>query len=219
MRKDLIIGLTISVLLHWSFLFLTQAPSAKPVVVAAAADTLKIEMPELPPEEPEKKPADETPDEDAVQSSVAPPTLVDIPNVVPNAVFVITPEPPPPPGAQTAKGVVTIPTNPRPAGWGKGWSNLFDINQLDQIPVARFQPAPQYPYEMRRAAINGTVTVGFICDSNGNVADPYVMTSTHREFEQPAIQAVSKWKFKPGKRGGRNVNTRMSVPLVFTCTD
>jgi periplasmic protein TonB len=219
MRKDLIIGLSVSAAVHYSMLFLTQAPSAPPPRIADTADVVKIEMPELPPEEPDKKPADETPDEDAVQSSVAPPTLVDIPNVVPNAVFVITPEPPPPPGVNTAKGVVTIPTNPRPAGWGKGWSNLFDISQLDQQPVPRFQSQPQYPYEMRRAAINGTVTVGFICDSEGNVRDPYVMNSTHREFEVPAVQAVSKWKFKPGRRGGRNVNTRMSVPLVFTCTD
>ena len=30
-----------------------------------------------------------------------------------------------------------------------------------------------------------------------------------------AVRAVSKWKFKPGRRGGKAVNTRMSVPIVF----
>jgi protein TonB len=45
------------------------------------------------------------------------------------------------------------------------------------------------------------------------------MNSTHREFDFPAVQAVSKWKFKPGRRGGHVVNTRMSVPIQFNITD
>jgi protein TonB len=220
MRKDLVIGLSVAVLVHWSFLFLTQAPSVPEKKAVAAADVIKIEMPTLPPEEPEKNKPDETPqDEDAVVSSIAPPSLVEIPNVMPNATFVMTPEPPPPPGVATSKGVVTIPANPRPPGWGKGYSNLFNLDQLDQIPVARLQPPPNYPYEMKRSGITGTVVVGFICDSDGNVRDAYVVSSTHREFDAAAVQAVSKWKFKAGRRGGRAVNTRMSVPLEFTLTD
>lgn len=220
MRKDLVIGLSVAVLVHWSFLFLTQAPSVPEKKEVAAADVIKIEMPTLPPEEPEKNKPDETPqDEDAVVSSIAPPSLVEIPNVMPNATFVMTPEPPPPPGVATSKGVVTIPANPRPPGWGKGYSNLFNLDQLDQIPVARLQPPPNYPYEMKRGGITGTVNVGFICDSDGNVRDAYVISSTHREFDAAAVQAVSKWKFKAGRRGGKAVNTRMSVPLEFTLTD
>ena len=219
MRKDLVIGLSVSALLHYSLLFLTQAPSAPPPVVADTTDLIKIEMPTLVPDEPEKKPAEENPDEETTLLAAAPPSLVDIPNVVPNATFVMTPEPPPPPGIATAKNVVTIPANPRPPGWGKNWNNLFDISQLDQIPVARYQPQPQYPYEMKRAGVGGQVTIGFICDTDGNVSEPYVMNSTHREFDFPAVQAVSKWKFKPGRRGGRVVNTRMSVPIQFNITD
>jgi len=30
---------------------------------------------------------------------------------------------------------------------------------------------------------------------------------------------VSKWRFRPGKKGGRAVNTRMAVPIVFNITD
>jgi protein TonB len=215
MRKDLLIGFSVSILFHWSFFFLTGAPSAKKVQVVDNADVIKIEMPTLPPEEPEKKVDDQPQDEDAVVSSIAPPSLVEIPNVVPNAVFVMTPEPPPPPGLETAKGVVTIPANPRPPGWGKGYGNLFNLDQLDQIPVARFQAQPTYPYDMKRQGVTGTVTVGFICDSEGNVRDPYVLNSTHHEFDMEAVRAVGKWKFKPGRRGGRPVNTRMSVPIVF----
>ena len=36
---------------------------------------------------------------------------------------------------------------------------------------------------------------------------------------QVAIQAVGKWTFRPGRKGGRAVNTRMQVPIVFSLND
>jgi protein TonB len=216
MRKDLLIGLSVSVLFHWSFFFLTTGRSAPKRIKADDADVIRIEMPTLPPDEPEKKIEDQPQDEDAVVSSIAPPTLVEIPNVVPNATFVMPPEPPPPPGLQTSKGVVTIPANPRPPGWGKGYGNLFDISQLDQKPVPILQTNPIYPYDMKRQGMEATVTVGFICDSRGSVHDCYILNTTRREFDQAAVDAVRQWKFKPGRKGGRAVNTRMSVPIVFS---
>ena len=104
MRKDLIIGLSVSVLVHYSVLFLTNTRSAPKRFEAETAEVLKIEMPTLPPEEPEKKPSEEPQDEDAVVSTIAPPSLVEIPNVVPNAVFVMTPEPPPPGHSDDQRG-------------------------------------------------------------------------------------------------------------------
>jgi protein TonB len=101
---------------------------------------------------------------------------------------------------------------------GKG-IEVFDISKLDQQPVARFQARPQYPFEMRRAGIAGEVLVDFIVDSNGDVRNAYAVRSSQREFEAAAVQAVSKWKFRPGKKNGRNVNTHMQVPIVFTLNE
>ena len=39
------------------------------------------------------------------------------------------------------------------------------------------------------------------------------------QFEAAAVQAVSKWKFKPGRKGGRDVPTHMQVPIVFTLNE
>jgi hypothetical protein len=30
---------------------------------------------------------------------------------------------------------------------------------------------------------------------------------------------VTRWKFKPGRKGGRAVSTRMQVPIIFHVTD
>ncbi|HUJ43638.1 MAG TPA: energy transducer TonB [Opitutaceae bacterium] len=220
MRTDLIIGIVVAASVLSGFLLAFNGhPEPAKHAAARADDTIQIEMPTLPPEPPETQKIEDLPqEEDVVQVNYAPPSLVDIPVINADATFVQEIPPPPPPGVEQAKGLVTIPPA-RPAGFGRGLGQIFDISQLDQIPVARVQPQPIYPYEMRRAGITGEVNVGFIVDVNGDVHDAYVMNSTHREFEVPAVQAVSKWKFRPGRRNGRAVNTRMSVPIVFSFTE
>jgi protein TonB len=72
---------------------------------------------------------------------------------------------------------------------------------------------------MRRAGIAGEVVVDFIVDTHGDVQNAYAIRSSQREFEAAAVQAVSKWKFKPGRKGGRDVPTHMQVPIVFTLNE
>ncbi|MGH7947560.1 MAG: TonB family protein, partial [Opitutaceae bacterium] len=93
---------------------------------------------------------------------------------------------------------------------------VFGISMLDQTPVARFQSRPQYPFEMRRAGISGEVVVDFVVDTNGDVQNARPIRSSQQEFEAAAVQAVSKWKFKPGRKGGSDVLTHMQVPIVFS---
>ena len=144
-------------------------------------------------------------------------SLVDIPNVVPDASFVQVVEPPPPPGIEQAKGVVTIPANPKPAGWGKGLDNLFDISQLDQIPVPTAQIQPQYPYEMRRAGITGEVNVGFIVNVRGEVQDAYVMNSTASSRCRPCKQSANG-SSAPGAGVARSSTPRCQSPSSSVST-
>jgi len=126
--------------------------------------------------------------------------------------------PPPPPG-MIASGAITIPVLKPGANFGKGIANLFDINNLDQRPTARVQPQPAYPYEMSRAGISGDVVVEFIINENGDVIDTRIVRSSHREFEVPAVQAVQKWKFKAGRKGGKAVKVRVSQLIEFNLED
>jgi RNA polymerase sigma factor (sigma-70 family) len=92
----------------------------------------------------------------------------------------------------------------------------YDVAKLDRIPTAKARTRPQYPAEMRKAGIGGEVTVEFIVDKEGNVVNAVAVKSSRREFEAAAVEAVSQWEFSPGQKGGRVVNTRMQVPLVFS---
>jgi protein TonB len=129
-------------------------------------------------------------------------------------------QPPPPPGIAQSSGPIIPVGRPGPGvgtGIGNGFKNLFDLASLDQPPVPRVQVKPLYPYEMSRAGINGRVVVGFIVDSEGSVRNPYVISSTHREFEPEALRAVVRWKFKPGRKNGANVSTsNVHLPFDFT---
>ena len=93
---------------------------------------------------------------------------------------------------------------------------IFDLQQLDQTPQARFQSSPQYPPEMRAAGIKGEVVVDFVVDVNGDVQNAFALRSSRPEFEAAAVHAVQKWRFIPGQRDSKAVNTHLQIPIVFT---
>lgn len=70
--------------------------------------------------------------------------------------------------------------------------------QLDKdfLPLSR-QP-PQYPYKAARRGIEGWVRVRFQVTETGTVEDVEVLESEPPGvFEQAAIKAVYRWRFKP----------------------
>lgn len=220
MSRELIIGIITSALLHAGFFLggeLFRGEAAPPATFEEEMVIEVVEMPPIEPDEPEiYEEAEDAPTEPL---DFAPPMQADVPSVTLQTDFVQKLQPPPPPGLERPEGIVTIPKTSASRNIGQGMRDLFDLSALDQAPTPTVQTRPQYPFEMRRAGITGEVLVAFIVDSRGNVREAYAVRSTQREFEQPAVQAVSRWKFKPGRKGGRAVNTRMQVPIVFSLTD
>lgn len=101
-------------------------------------------------------------------------------------------------------------------GRAKGQSDeIFSMADLDQKPRVVYQPAPQYPSELKGKNLQGTVHIIFIVDKNGRVQEPKVQKSSHPAFEKPAVQALAKWRFEPGKSGGKPVRFKMRVPITF----
>lgn len=86
----------------------------------------------------------------------------------------------------------------------------------DEPPVPVRTVPPVFPEEMRRDGVSGVVTVSILIDEKGNVQEPKVVKTTHEAFSQPAIEALSKWKFKPAKQAGEAVAMRVNIPIQFT---
>lgn len=214
MRLNLIFSLAGSALLHvlfvWGGSLLEHAKDA----VAKKEETPAMEVMAMPPQEPETP--EVTPESAAETdlSDLAPPAQTDVPSAAVDSAFAQQIQPPPPP--RMAKGgIISIPSGPSTAGIGKGVNNVFDVANLDQRPEVRFQPRPKYPMDLKRAGIMGSAIVQFIVDASGDVRDAIIVRSTHREFENPALETILKSKFRPGKKGNAVVNTRMEQEIEF----
>jgi protein TonB len=189
-------------------------PHAKKIVKQDDEHTIALKMPPIEPDEPDVKEVEDIP---TPVVDFSPPMQNDVPQIVQIDSFVQQIQPPPPENMSPVTGVINIPQGRLTGGSSMG--QIFDLSQLDQIPVATVQGRPLYPFEMRRAGITGTVTVEFIVEKTGTVRDAFAVQSTQREFEAEAVKAVMRWKFKPGKRGGAAVTTRMKVDIVFSLND
>ena len=93
---------------------------------------------------------------------------------------------------------------------------VYSLKEVDQAPVATSQPPAAYPRTLRTQRLEGSVDVGFTITSKGVVLDPHAVSSTNEGFEQAAIDAVRKWKFKPAMKDGKAVYTKVLVTLTFS---
>lgn len=94
---------------------------------------------------------------------------------------------------------------------------VFDVRDADQPPqpLARF--APLYPPRARLRRIEGEVQVEFVVTATGGVEDPVVVHAEPADvFEGPALQAIRRWRFEPGRKGGQAVAVRVRQKLTFT---
>lgn len=101
-------------------------------------------------------------------------------------------------------------------GAAGGADGVFSSADLERQPQVINQPLPEYPPELRRKKIKGVVHVIFQVDKQGRVLQPIVQQTTHPAFSEPALQAVKRWRFEPGMRGGKPVVSRMRVPISFS---
>ena len=79
--------------------------------------------------------------------------------------------------------------------------------------------APIYPKKAKKEAIQGFVIVDAIFYKNGRIGDLKVLRGLgdgQYGFEEAAMAAVSKWRFKPGKVGGKSADVRISLKVDFT---
>lgn len=216
MRRDLVIAILVSLLLHGGLALTGLLPKAAPAKPAKAEEVPTIELTLPPPPEPEEpeivENAADAPQETA---SLAPPMQADSISAVIDSPFVQQIQAPPPPGLSTSVGAITIPTGrPVTGSGGGGLTNVFDLSELTKKPVPTFQARPPYPFDMKRAGINGEVLVRFNVDAKGNVYDPVILRSSNSAFEETVLTTVLKWKFRPGQKGGADVNTRNVQILI-----
>jgi protein TonB len=163
--------------------------------------------PPSPPEEPEKEePEEDEPPPPEMEEAEAPPLDLAQIELALNPGF----------GGEGAAGDFTLNLDALGETASKQAEAIFALDDLDQPPKATVQTPPEYPRELARKKLKGTVKIVFVVDKSGRVASPVVQSASHPAFVPPALRAVRSWRFEPGRRRGTPVQFKMRVPIVFS---
>ncbi len=83
-------------------------------------------------------------------------------------------------------------------------------------PSARSRYPIEYPREEERRGIKGTVIVQISFDSQGNVTDTSIASSSgNRNLDRAALKGVKRWQVAPGMRNGQKVGGTATVRVDF----
>jgi TonB family protein len=74
---------------------------------------------------------------------------------------------------------------------------------------------PEYSEEARKAKYSGEVLLSIVVDASGVPRDIHVIRPLGLGLDEKAIEAVMKWRFRPGLKGGRAVATQAQVIVNF----
>lgn len=123
-----------------------------------------------------------------------------------------------PGGGETAGNVAGSGGGPAGSGEGEGGGGGagLGLGQVDTPPCALQKVEPEYPRVARQMSLAGRVVVKFLVRADGSVGKASVIEASPRGiFEQNALEAVYKWRFKPARRRGDAVAAWVVLPIQF----
>lgn len=179
-----------------------------PMRKAAPAPLVVTLMPEqiAPPPEASAPPKPEiAPVRPAPTQIVAPPPVVVVPVAAPVQVATVAAPAPAPVVAAAVPSAAAAPA-PAPA----------PISPPDAFAGSLDNPAPRYPVESRRRREEGTVRLRVVVTADGRVKEIGVARSSGFDrLDDAALDAVRKWRFRPGMQAGTPVEALGFVSIPF----
>jgi protein TonB len=200
-------AMVIACLVHFGLLFVplpssTPPPPPKPPEPYLTITAAHLKPPEIEPAAPTqpvsgKRPLP-IPDPDATEEMLEPemePTDLPYVESAPDVEIIVPPAEPPPT------------TGPVPEG---------TRGLIPPVPLAG-RARPEYPPVARRAGIEGKVVLKAVIDEDGRVVSIRVLSEPPIDvgFTEAAIEAVSRWRYEPGRYGGEPVAVEMTVVVDF----
>jgi periplasmic protein TonB len=97
-------------------------------------------------------------------------------------------------------------------GFGGG---VFKVGGGVTAPQLLYKVEPEYSEEARKAKFQGTVVLYVEVDPSGHAINPKVIRSLGLGLDEKAIEAIRKWKFKPGYKDGHPVTVAATIEVNF----
>lgn len=98
---------------------------------------------------------------------------------------------------------------------GNTGGGAYRIGGGVSAPAVILKVEPEYSEEARKAKFQGTVLLSVVVDEKGNPRDLRVVRPLGLGLDEKAIEAVMKWRFRPGLKDGRAVPVSAYVEVNF----
>ena len=82
-------------------------------------------------------------------------------------------------------------------------------------PALVYKVEPEYSEEARKAKFQGTVLLSVVVDDKGNPRDINILRPLGLGLDEKAIEAVQKWRFRPGFLNGKAVSVAAQIEVNF----
>jgi TonB family protein len=82
-------------------------------------------------------------------------------------------------------------------------------------PQLIYKIEPEYSDEARKAKFQGTVVLTAVVDTDGMAKDIKVMRPLGLGLDEKAIEAIKKWRFRPGMKNGKPVAVLVTIEVNF----
>ncbi|HEX4229892.1 MAG TPA: energy transducer TonB [Bryobacteraceae bacterium] len=102
-----------------------------------------------------------------------------------------------------------------PGNGGGAGGGVYRIGGDVSAPQIVSKVEPEYSEEARKAKFSGSVLLSIIVDEQGLPRDIRVIRPLGLGLDEKAVEAVSKWRFIPGRKGGIPVATQAEVEVNF----
>jgi protein TonB len=148
------------------------------------------------------------------------------PEATPDSLPSIAPDTAPEGGDRPGEGTLGDPNGSPfgiPGGTGDSDAGVGDGQGDDPLdmtgdmvrPVLLEKISPSYPQVARKAGLGGRVTVRAVIAPDGSVESVEVFASTNPLFNEAAVDAVRRWRYRPALMNGRPVRVYFSVVVDF----
>lgn len=244
-RKLLYETLPLSVALHaavfaaaiigaaWNVVFPTHTPN----LTAAYSLTALPDPPPPPP--PPPKPAEAAPAPKLAAVAPPPPPAAQLlelaPRTIPDLVphIDLTPPPPPPPAHVESAGVIGGSAEGTPdgklggqiGGHGKGLAGSLVFPDDGRVYVERDaklplvpidQKPPTYPEDAIKDHKEDSVLVRYVIGTDGKIKEMTILDhAKNPEFDQSALDAIGKWRFRPMMKNGKAVEVVHELTVFY----
>ncbi|MGB8012901.1 MAG: energy transducer TonB [Terriglobales bacterium] len=82
-------------------------------------------------------------------------------------------------------------------------------------PHAIFMPDPEYSEKARKKKIQGVITLSLTVAADGTTRDIKIQKGLGYGLDEKAVEAVSRWKFKPALKDGEPIDKEIAVEVNF----